>query len=151
MRKNYVKPTLNSEEFTPEVYCASCKDKGVTTYSASCDTSGYVFSDNGNGIFDNNGVGVITGNGTDDYKNYNTAGTTCSFTIDYYPGNKNAWIIPVEEGTNIWEEVEGSYGLYKKVKSEYANMAIYGYRIETNNNSHFIANLNSKTITPNLS
>lgn len=144
MRKNYVKPALISEEFIPQEYCGACKNaEGTTTYSASCDTSGYVFWDsNNNGIFDN---------GTDEYCNYNSAGTSCNFEINYHPGNKNAFCIPVSRGTDIFVN---NYS--DKVKDTYASLAIYGYRIEEKEygyvkDSHFIANLNSETFRPNMS
>lgn len=145
MRKNYVKPTLTCEKFITQEYCGVCKQNGVTTYSASCDTSGYVFKDtNGNHTFDN---------GTDEYLNYNTAGDDCGFNIDYWPTNKNAFIVEVPKGTQIWEnENKGT------IKPEYAASIKHGYRIETpptymdwDGDSHFIYNLNSNTITPNIS
>ncbi len=104
MRKNYVKPNLICEEFTPEAYCASCKDNGVTTYSASCDTSGYVFEDtNGNGTFDF---------GTDQYKNYNSGGDDCSFEISYKPDKKNAFIIETNYMGNWFTGSDGEDLLY---------------------------------------
>lgn len=144
MRKSYVKPALISEEFIPQIYCGACKNaEGTTTYSASCDTSGYVFWDtNNNGVLDDN----------DEYCNYNTAGSSCKFTIDYHPGNKNAFCISVSKGTNIWKNE-----WYETVKDTYKSQAIYGYRIEEKDrwgnveDSHFIANLNSETFKPNMS
>ena len=149
MRKIYVKPTLISEEFIPQVYCGACKNaEGVTTYSASCDTSGYVFWDtNKNGVFDN---------GTDQYASKNIAGTSCSFTINYHPGDKNAFIFTDSSDLDI---EYGMWGAIKsvKVKTGHESKAIFGYRIEEYDrwgnldDSHFIANLNSDTFRPNMS
>ena len=143
MRKNYVKPALIIEEFIPELYCANCKANGVTTYTASCDTSGYAFKDDGDGVFEN---------GIDEYKNHNSAGWSCNFEIDYYPGEKNAFILPdssIEYG--VFFTKEEPFEREGVLKEKNVTKVIYGYRIETDDNSHFIANLNSNTIYPNHS
>ena len=148
VKKNYTKPTLMSEVFVPQEYCASCKDAaGITTYSASCDTSGYVFEDtNMNGVFDN---------GTDKYMGKNNAGSSCNFTIDYYPGEKNAFIFTSDNYIE-YDGIDGFFTQSLKVKEGYESYAIHGYRIIENEgtfseDSHFIANLSSTTIKPNLS
>lgn len=58
MRKKWLEPKVQVQEFTPNEYVAAC-------YHGVCDISGYVFNDtNGNGEYD---LGV------DRYNYYNTA------------------------------------------------------------------------------
>ena len=50
MKKAYVKPSMESEEFVPSEYVAVCTG---ATYDAWCNHSGYIFHDyNGNGVID---------------------------------------------------------------------------------------------------
>lgn len=50
MKKAYVKPTMESEEFVPSKYVAVCTG---ATYDAWCNKDGYIFNDyNGNGYID---------------------------------------------------------------------------------------------------
>ena len=51
MKKAYVKPSMESEEFIPSAYCVACS--GVATYDAWCNHSGYIFHDyDGDGYLD---------------------------------------------------------------------------------------------------
>ena len=66
MRKNYLKPTLTSEEFVSSQYIAACEYE--TSYKGKCDISGYVFVDN-----PNEGTWGVYDEGVDEYKYDNTA------------------------------------------------------------------------------
>lgn len=66
MKKAYVKPSMESEEFVPSEYVAACS--GGATYVGRCDISGSVY-------IDGDGDGILTsGKGSrDSYKYANTA------------------------------------------------------------------------------
>ena len=129
MRKNYVKPLLNSEVFVPQTYVAACADEpGYTKYSFTCNAgtgtthqgSKYVWNVYVNGK-------DITGN-----KLYGPCSSTHTVTV---PAGT-----PVEE-VFLRGYMDNAYTQRNE------NIQVYVWRGPDNDNTHCMANPGTEHIS----
>ena len=102
MRKNYVKPILNSEEFVPQSYVAACKDSQIIGYEGVCDLTGHIFNDNG--------IKDVYEEKTDDYFGKNTY---CNDTvITKTKPEYNAWCFQnIDTKKDTWYSASYTVGV----------------------------------------
>lgn len=107
MKKAYIKPTMENEEFVPNQFVAACENP--SSYVGYCDISGRVYLDNGNGVYDE---------GIDTYK-YTNSACNKMYESQIEP-HFNAFVVEREWIPGHWEGGWPDYhwvdGYYKVTK-----------------------------------
>lgn len=128
MKKAYVKPSMESEEFVPSEYVAACS--GGATYVGHCDISGSVY-------IDGDGDGILTrGKGSEDYYKYTNSACDRLYESDQMP-TFNAFVMKGD-----WEAIEWeTYPIIGKVPVKW--QAKDAIRVFNYNDVHVTQNIDT--------